>query len=202
MNRFSTDALLLPFTKGGEGSGRYPKGSKQFTGSITPLTDEEAIRDAQSSVLDQAKAQGIDILPKGEPTDPSQHELWLGYRMTYAALSLFEKEEYEHPDAPVSILVAKDTEGKTVGATMIQPRLKELYIHYIGSTHTTSGVGKALLGEVAKVASSQNLGIAFEPELTSVGFWEHEGFEQTSWNRYAEMPIYTMPANQVHTLIQ
>lgn len=189
-------------SKGGQGSGRYPKGSQHFTGTITPITSEEELFDAQGKVLSEARAKGLNLGTDNEPDDPDQHELWLGYRMTYAALSIGELENYDDPDAPVSVLVAKNNDGTIVGATMFQPIDKNIFIHYIGSTQTESGVGKALLSEIAKVAGSQNKGIDFEPELTSVGFWEHEGFEIRTINPYSEMPVYTMPANQVHTLIQ
>ena len=118
-----------------------------------------------------------------------------------------EKDLYEERyGSPVSVLVAKNPDGQIVGSAMVQNIDSEnvgqtMFIHYLGSTHNETGVGTALLSEIAKLATSQGVGISFEPEFTSVDFWEKKGFTTESWNRYTEMPVYAMNASKVPNLI-
>jgi hypothetical protein len=165
-------------SKGGQGSGRYPKGSEWTTvGGITPEVAEFLTTNANKfykagGTIVKVKS-GATKLPNGKPLDearkeihakamelanvkkltPERQRLVEGYRMMRRNLAMLNKENNREA------YVALDKDGNIAGVMgAIQHRTgRDWKITELGSTNEIPGTATALEHYIATVAGNTNL---------------------------------------------
>jgi len=170
--------VFSPVSKGGPGSGRYPKGSKWTTvGRITPEVAEFITTNANKfykagGTIIKVKS-GATKLPNGKSLDearseihqkavelanvkrltPERKRLIEGYQMMRRNLAMLNKENNREA------YIALDKDGNIVGVMgAIQHRTgKDWKITELGSTNEISGTATALEHYIATVAGQTNL---------------------------------------------